>query len=621
MSTIPYPASNAKSILLQFLRAILIGSFLFLIGLAISITAFFSMYDGRIYPGVAVAGQDLSGLAPVDAAARIARQVDYPERGRILLHDGTTTWTVTPAQLGFFVDPETSVMSAYQVGRTGSLPQKLGAISAAWFGGTSLAPTLVFDQRVAQTYLTSLAKGIDRPVIEAHLGLEGAEVVVRSGQIGRKMDTAAVLPVLAAQLSSLRDGAIALPVQETPPIILDASDQAELARKMLSAPLTLTLPNPQAGDPGPWTFDPQTLAGMLAIEKVQTGGAAKYQVVLNTGTLRTFLENLAPSLQLESKMPRFTFNDETHQLEVLEHAVIGRTLDVEATIQAINTQLAGGEHSIPLVFIENKPRATDSSTAELLGIKELIHSETSYFYGSGAARVQNITTAASRFHGVLVAPGETFSMANALGDISLDNGYAEALIIYGDQTIKGVGGGVCQVSTTLFRAAFFTGFPIPERYAHAYRVLYYEKVAGNKINTKLAGLDATVFVPLVDFKFTNDTPYWLLMETYVNPSASTITWKFYSTSDGRTVDYTTTGLTNITPPPEPIYRENPALPKGEIKQVDWKVEGADVNIHRTVTRDGKVYLEDSFFTRFQPWRDIFEYGPGTEGIPTPTPTP
>jgi len=267
MSAIPYPVSNAKTILLQFLRAILVGCLLFLIGLVISMTAFFSMYDGRIYPGVTVAGQDLSGLAPVEAAAQITRRVDYPERGRILLHDGGTSWTVTPAQLGFFVDPEASVMSAYQVGRSGSFPEKVSAIAGAWFTGTSLAPTLVFDQRVAQSYLTSLAKGIDRPVIEAHLGLEGAEVVVRSGQIGRKMNTAAVLPLLAAQLSSLRDGAIALPVQETPPIILDASDQAELARKMLSAPLTLTIANPQTGDPGPWTFEPQTLAAMLAIEK------------------------------------------------------------------------------------------------------------------------------------------------------------------------------------------------------------------------------------------------------------------------------------------------------------------------------------------------------------------
>jgi vancomycin resistance protein YoaR len=139
---------------------------------------------------------------------------------------------------------------------------------------------------------------------------------------------------------------------------------------------------------------------------------------------------------------------------------------------------------------------TDDATAEQLGIRELIHAETSYFYGSSRERVQNIQAAAARFHGLLVAPGEVFSMAQALGDITLDNGYAEALIIVGNQTIKGVGGGVCQVSTTLFRAAFFAGYPIIERHAHAYRVYYYEKVAGNRINPRLAGLDATVFCPV-----------------------------------------------------------------------------------------------------------------------------
>ena len=125
---------------------------------------------------------------------------------------------------------------------------------------------------------------------------------------------------------------------------------------------------------------------------------------------------------------------------------------------------------------------TDQSTGEELGITELVKAETSYFYGSSASRVQNIQTAASKFHGLMVAPGETFSMATALGDITLDNGYAEAMIIIGGQTIKGVGGGVCQVSTTLFRTAFFSGFPIVERYADAYRVYYYEKVAGNHID-------------------------------------------------------------------------------------------------------------------------------------------
>jgi len=261
------------------------------------------------------------------------------------------------------------------------------------------------------------------------------------------------------------------------------------------------------------------------------------------------------------------------------------------------------------------PPVTDDKTAAQLGITQLIHAETSYFYGSSAARIQNIKIASGRFHGYLAAPGETISMADILGDVSLDTGYAEALIILGDQTIQGVGGGVCQVSTTLFRTAFFSGFPIVERHAHAYRVSYYEKTAANKVNPDLAGLDATVFVPLVDFKFVNDTPYWLLMETYATNTS--LTWKFYSTSDGRTVDWQTTGPTDITPAPDPVYNENPKLAKGEIKQVDWAAQGADVTVTRTVNRDGSVYLQDTFRTHYLPWRAVYEYGPGTELTPTP----
>lgn len=623
MSAIPYPSSSRQtSLLLTALRSILIAGLFFILSLFVVLIGFEGYYSGRIYPGVNAAGVDLSGLTPQDAANRIAERVDYPQKGHILFYDGSQTWNATPADLGFYVDPQTTATNAFKIGRHGLPITRILDQANAWTAGVSLAPTLIFDQRTAQNYLLNLAHSIDRPIIEANLGLDGANVVVHSGQVGRALDIDASLALLSQQLISLRDGAIHLPVRETAPVILDVNQQADLARKILSAPLTLSIQDAAQGDPGPWTFDPPTLASMLAIEKVQvSGGAATLQVAINTGTLRDYLEKLSPTLARDSKMPRFTFNNDSHQIEVLQHAVIGRSLDVEATIQSINTLLAQGEHNVNLVFKTTPPAVTDNATAEQLGIKELIHSESSYFYGSSAARVQNITTAAAQFNGVLVAPGEIFSMADTLGDISLDNGYAEALIILGNQTIQGVGGGVCQVSTTLFRTVFFAGFPVVERHAHAYRVLYYEKVAGNKVNTNFAGLDATVYVPLVDFKFKNDTPNWLLMETSVDPASSRITWQFYSTSDGRSVDYTTTGLTNITPPPDPIYRENPALSKGTINQVDWAVQGADVTIKRTVTKDGAAYIQDSFYTHFQPWGDVYEYGPGTDGIPTPTPAP
>ena len=197
------------------------------------------------------------------------------------------------------------------------------------------------------------------------------------------------------------------------------------------------------------------------------------------------------------------------------------------------------------------------------------------------------------------------------------SGFAEALIIFGGRTIRGVGGGVCQVSTTVFRAAYFGGFPIEERYSHAYRVSYYEK--GDA--WKGPGLDATVYSPLVDFKFTNDTPSWLLMEVYVNPGASRIQWKFYSTSDGRQVAVSPPEVTNQVPAPEPHYEEDASLKAGEVKQTDYAAEGADVAVYRTISRDGAQINtgEAPLTTHYQPWRAVFSYGPGTEGIPAPAP--
>ncbi|HSF83859.1 MAG TPA: VanW family protein, partial [Anaerolineales bacterium] len=168
---------------------------------------------------------------------------------------------------------------------------------------------------------------------------------------------------------------------------------------------------------------------------------------------------------------------------------------------------------------------------------------------------------------------------------------------------------------TLFRTVFVGGFPVEERYPHAYRVGYYELKADGGYNTSLAGLDATVYTPLVDFKFTNDTSNWLLMETYVNQGARTLTWKFYSTSDGREVEWHSSGLKNVVEPPDPVYEENPELAKGTVKQVDWAVKGADVTITRTVSRNGDTILEDNYTTHYMPWRDVYQYGPGTKDMP------
>jgi len=610
-----HPPARSAAPVGQAVVALVIGLalFTFLAGL---LPAFYGMAQANvIFPDVSVSGIDLSGLTTQEAAALLAQRLDFPQRGQIIFQEGQSLWTATPAEVGLFLDAQTTATAAYSIGRSGGYLEQAGARWQAWYSGVNLSPLFIFDQRIAQTYLQGIAAQVDRPIIEASLGVSGVEVVVRSGQVGRTMDVPAALHSLSTQLQTLTDGIVPLVVFETPPIILDVTEQAELARAILSAPLVLRIPSAVDGDPGPWTFEPETLVGLLAIERISTPEGERYQVGLSSIALRSFLDGIAPTMVVWPQNARFIFNDDTHQLDLLQSAVIGRSLDVDTTIEMINQQMAAGQHTIDLDMEYTNPPATDDATAESLGITQLVSVETSYFRGSSSDRIQNITIASAQFHGVLVAPGESFSMANILGDVSLDNGYAEALIIFGDRTILGVGGGVCQVSTTLFRTAFFGGFQIDERYAHAYRVGYYEQSSGGR-NPDYAGLDATVYAPVVDFRFTNDTPYWLLMETYI--SGSSLTWKFYSTSDGRTVDWDTTGLQNVVEPEEPLYEENPDLPEGTIRQVDWEVDGADVTVTRTVYRDGGVLHSDVFATHFIPWRAIYQYGPGTE-IPTPEP--
>jgi vancomycin resistance protein YoaR len=608
ITTLEFSRDLPKQIL-----AALIGGLLLFFAITVTWTLGYQLlFAGRIFPGVSVAGVDVSGLAPDDAALKLSQTLSFPHTGKILFRAVDKVWVASPAELGMVFDPSASARAAYRFGRSGGLLKALAGQVSARGLGADVAPVVIFDQRVAYTYLQNIGSQVDQPVVEANLHLEGTNVAAQAGQVGRLLNLDATLIYLGAQLQTFRDGEVPLVIQEAAPRLLDVSSQADAARRILSQPLTITLPNYREGDPGPWTYDIPVVANMIAVNIVETGGKVEMQVGLDPTALRLSLNELKTYADRQPANARFIFNDESGQIESIAASNVGRSMDVEASIIAINDALLRGEHNVALIVGEQQPAVADTATGADLGIKQLITSYTTYFYGSSTQRIQNIVAATEQFHGVLVAPGATFSMGNTLGDVSLENGFAEALIIYGGRTIKGVGGGVCQVSTTLFRTVFFAGFPVVERYSHAYRVSYYEKTASGDVDPNLAGMDATVYFPLVDFKFVNDTPYWLLMETYVDVSARSLTWKLYSTSDGRSVTWDTTGPTNVVPPLPPLFEENPELKADQIKQVDYSAQGADVNVSRTVWRDGQIYFTDQFQTHYQPWAAVCEFGPGTE---------
>lgn len=254
--------------------------------------------------------------------------------------------------------------------------------------------------------------------------------------------------------------------------------------------------------------------------------------------------------------------------------------------------------SIPVRVIE--PEIT-SDKVNNLGIKELIGEGTSLFQHSIPNRIYNITLGSTRVNGSLIAPGEVFSIAEAIGDISSFTGYKQAYVIQNGKTILGDGGGVCQISTTLFRAILNAGLPITERHAHSYRVGYYEQDSP-------PGIDATVFVPSIDLKFKNDTKNYILIQTSIDPAIQKLTFSLYGTKDGRVSVVGKPVITSESAAPPPVYQDDPTLPKGELRQIDFAASGARVYFTRQVTKDGTEIINEKFSSVYQPWRAVYLRG-------------
>jgi vancomycin resistance protein YoaR len=309
---------------------------------------------------------------------------------------------------------------------------------------------------------------------------------------------------------------------------------------------------------------------------------------------------------------RLYFDMESGELEVLQDSENGLKLDIPGLHQAIELAVKNGVATIDLPVQIITPTVS-SDNLEALGLTSLVSEQTSYFSGSSVGRMRNIELAASKFDGTIIPPGEIFSFNEQLGPITKEEGYDESLIIYGNRTTVGIGGGVCQVSTTAFRAALFGGFEIVERWAHGYRVGWYE-------TNSVPGLDATIYTPDVDLKFRNDTEGYILVQTETDLNAGTVTFRFFGSPTGREVVISEPVLENISTPPPPRYEQLATLPRGTVKQVDWAKDGMDVTVSRVVKQGEEIIHNDTIVSRYQPWQAVYQVGPGTY-IPRPSPTP
>ncbi len=322
--------------------------------------------------------------------------------------------------------------------------------------------------------------------------------------------------------------------------------------------------------------------------------------------LDTALTNLASAIDLPVQDALFQFS--SGKVTAFRASHNGVSVNQEEARKQFAEAASRTPYTSDLYFVIPLPVdvVLPSVTTEMVnsfGIKELIGRGYSEFAHSIPGRIHNVILAASRLNGVLIKPGETLSFNKAVGDVSASTGYQTAYIIKDGRTVLGDGGGVCQVSTTLFRAALAAGLPIKERRAHAYRVAYYEQ-AGFK-----AGLDATVFSPTVDLKIVNDTPGYILIQTKPDAQNLSLTFELYGTSDGREAEIINHVVSGITSPPAPLYQDDPTLPAGAVKQVDFAAWGAKASFLYRVTRGGVVINEQTFSSNFRPWQAVFLRGP------------
>lgn len=568
------------------------------------LVSYLALYRDRIYLGVGAAGYDLGGLTQAQAADFLRRQAQPSLAVRtITLRAGTRFWAPSYADLGGRLDPDATALAAYTIGRDN--PFGLARLLLLPMQPVRLPPVVQIDPQPFNAYIARLAQMTAVAPQNAAVAIAGSTTYAIPAQAGQRLD----IPTLVTQLQwVLRQGATAtieLPMTDALPQVTDAGEAAQTAARLVGAPLSLA-----HGDKA-WTLKPGELQDMLVYQLDEQG---KLSVNLDRAMLQAWTARLAPNIDQPARDARLRWDNANRRPVVVQPSQDGLSFDVFATTERL---LEAGRASLaqtnaPLAerraeaVVKRRPATVDSSQLDILGIRELIWEETSFFQGSEPGRVRNIQLAASKFDGVVIAPNAIFSFNDTVGEISAATGYDETLIIVDNQTQRGPGGGVCQVSTTMFRTAFWSGLPFIERYAHAYRVSYYEQ--GNKP----LGLEAAIFTPDVDLKFRNDTGAYILIQSAMDAARASLTIRFYGTKPQREVSLEGPTVLKRTPAGPPLYQDDPTLPIGQQKQVEIAREGMDVELHRIIKRGNQVLSRERFLSEYTPTQATFKVGKKTQ---------
>jgi vancomycin resistance protein YoaR len=365
---------------------------------------------------------------------------------------------------------------------------------------------------------------------------------------------------------------------------------------MVSAPVTLYYGDKE------WQVAPETIGSWIGFRVVGAGSDAVLEAYVASDEVSRTVLPMVDEVGRPARNATFKVSSGTVSIVPAQDGLAADAEELALRLTKVLT--AGGERRAELTMHRVEPDIT-TEEAERMGIKERIATFTTDYASSNKPRVNNIHLLADTLNGTLIPPGGVFSFNKTIGPRTAAKGYQEANAIVNGKLVPQLGGGICQIGTTIFNTVFFSGLPIIERHNHSLYISHYPK-----------GRDATISWGGPDFKFKNDTPNWILIATsYTN---SSVTISLYGTDPGYKVTYQTGPWTNLVDPPVREIKD-PTLPLGSRVVEEKGVSGRTIVVTRTVTKDGVVVRTDTFKSVYRPAEEVVRVGTKkTSSVPTTT---
>jgi len=549
------------------------------------LVSMYHLYFGRkVIPGVNVAGVNVGGMT-YKQATRVLGNLDESTQKTLVLSLKDKNYKLDDEEMYLEYSWDATISRAFEVGRTGNVFVDSKDKLAGIFKKLHLPAFYNFEEDPLNRFLISIQGEVNSLAKNAKYVIVNDGLEIESEEVGLKVDEEKLYSTVIDRLGTMNFDEIKIPTKVDEPTLTvsDLELTMDEAQNIVFNPLHIAYKDKS------WVVSNIQKLNFLTFKDDEN------HLGFDKTKFKAYLEPISFVVNELPKGKVTAMNgDRVTGFELVKD---GLEVDVDSTTEAFKEAYFGLHPTAEIVV------NTISGTANPgdYGIFALLGEGKSKFTGSASGRIHNLTLAAERTDGVLVPPGTIYSMNDAVGEISAATGYDSAWIILGDRTVLGHGGGVCQTSTTLFRAILDAGLPVVERNPHAYRVRYYELESH-------IGIDASIYQPSLDLKFKNDTANHVLIESSWDLENSSLAFRIYGTPDGREVYISEPVVTNQSSPPEALYQEDSTLAKGIVRQIDFPAWGANVSFTRTVTRGDDVLYNDVFKTYYQPWRAIYLVG-------------